>query len=67
MLAAPKNEMAGTVSFAGLTDAVVVAAGQWSAQRCTFTVETFFFNGDTVVKTQLFTEKFLAPVLQSYE
>jgi hypothetical protein len=32
MLATPEDEMAGTMSFANLIDAVAVATEQWSAQ-----------------------------------
>jgi hypothetical protein len=39
MLATPEVEMAGTMSFASLTDAVAVAMKQWSAQRRAFVVE----------------------------
>jgi hypothetical protein len=41
MLAIPEDEMLGTMSFAGLTDAVAVEMGQWSAQHRAFIVETF--------------------------
>jgi hypothetical protein len=34
--------MAGTMSFAGWTDAVAVALEQWRAQHRAFIVETFF-------------------------
>jgi hypothetical protein len=52
MLATPKDEMAGAMSFVSLTNAGTVAMEQWSTQNCKFTVETFFKNGDSVVKTQ---------------
>jgi hypothetical protein len=52
MLATPEDEMAGTMSFVSLTDAAAVAMVQSSAQHCEFTVETFFKNGDSVVKIQ---------------
>jgi hypothetical protein len=45
MLATPEDEMAGT-------DATAVAMEQWCAQQHVFTVETFFKNGDSVVKMQ---------------
>jgi hypothetical protein len=51
MLATLKDEMEGTMSFAGLTDAIAVAMEQWSTQ-CAFITETSFKNGDSVVKTQ---------------
>jgi hypothetical protein len=41
----PDDDMAGTMSFASLTDAVAVVAvamEQWSAERRWFIVETFF-------------------------
>jgi hypothetical protein len=38
--------------FASLTYAVAVAMKQWSVQHCAFIVETFFKNGDSVVKMQ---------------
>jgi hypothetical protein len=34
------------MSFASLTDAVVVAIEQWHVQHRAFIVETFFKNGD---------------------
>jgi hypothetical protein len=34
--------MAGTMSFASLTDAIAIAMKQWNAKHCVFTVETFF-------------------------
>jgi glutamine synthetase type III len=52
MLATPEDDMAGAMTFASLSDAVAVAMKQWSMQHCAFTVETFFLNGDSVVKTQ---------------
>jgi hypothetical protein len=42
MLASPESEMAGTMSFASLADAVAVAMKQWSAQRLAFIIKTFF-------------------------
>jgi hypothetical protein len=50
MLATPEDEMAGTMSFASLTDARAVAMGQWGAQNCVFIVEKFLKNGDSAVK-----------------
>jgi hypothetical protein len=44
--------MAGTMSFAILTDAVAVAMEQCHTQHCVFIVETFFKNGGSVVKRQ---------------
>jgi hypothetical protein len=41
MLAAPEDEMAGSMSFAILTDAVAVAMEQRSAQHLAFIVEMF--------------------------
>jgi hypothetical protein len=56
MLATTEDEMAVTMLsvFANLTNAVavaMVAMKQWSAHHA-FIVETFFKNGDSVVKTQ---------------
>jgi hypothetical protein len=45
MLATPEDEMAETMSFASLTDAVAVAMEQWSTRRHAYIVVT-------VVKTQ---------------
>jgi hypothetical protein len=42
MLATLEDEMAGTISFASLTDVVAVAMEQWSARHLAFIVETFF-------------------------
>jgi hypothetical protein len=42
VLAIPEDEMAGTLSFASLPDAVAVAMEQWSVQHRAFIVETFF-------------------------
>jgi hypothetical protein len=42
ILATPDDEMAGTMSFASLTDAVAVAMVQWREQHCSFIVEAFF-------------------------
>jgi hypothetical protein len=50
MLATPEDEMEGTMSFTSLTDAAAVAMKQSSAQHCAFIIETFFKNGDSVVK-----------------
>jgi hypothetical protein len=50
-LAAPEDEMAGTMSFVRLIDAVAVAMEQWSAQQRALIVETFL-KMVTVVKTQ---------------
>jgi hypothetical protein len=36
MLASHEDDMAGTMSFASLTDAVVVAVEQWSATWCVY-------------------------------
>jgi hypothetical protein len=52
MLATHEDEMAGTMSFASLIDAVAVAMEQWSVQHHAFIVETVFENGDAVVITQ---------------
>jgi hypothetical protein len=52
MLANCEDDMAGTMSFASLTDAAAVAMEQSSAQHCEFIVDTFFKNGDSVVKMQ---------------
>jgi hypothetical protein len=41
MLATLQDEMAGTMSFVSLTDAIAIAVEQWSAQRCAFIVGTF--------------------------
>jgi hypothetical protein len=38
MLATPEGEMAGTMSFSSLVDAVPVAIEQWSAQQPAFIV-----------------------------
>jgi hypothetical protein len=50
----PEDEMAGTMSFASLTDAIAVAMEQLSVQNRAFIVEKFFFffSADSVVKTQ---------------
>jgi hypothetical protein len=40
--------MAGTMSFANLTD-TAVAMEQWSAQHGAFIDETFFKNGETLL------------------
>jgi hypothetical protein len=42
MLATPEDEVAGTMSFASLTDAAAVAMDQWSVQHHAFIVERFF-------------------------
>jgi hypothetical protein len=47
MLAAPEDEMAGTISFASLTDAAAIDMEERGAQHREFIVE----NGETVVKT----------------
>lgn len=52
MLATPEDKMAGTMSFASLTFAVVVPLEQWNTQHHAFVVETFLKNGDFVLKTQ---------------
>jgi hypothetical protein len=41
MLATSEDEMAGTMSFASLTDVAAVATEQWSAEHRAFIVETF--------------------------
>jgi hypothetical protein len=51
MLATPEDEMARTMSFASLTDAIALAMKQRSAQHHVFIVK-IFKNGDSVVKTQ---------------
>jgi hypothetical protein len=43
MLATREDAMAGTMSFASLTDAIAVAMEQWSAQHSAFIVETLYF------------------------
>jgi hypothetical protein len=52
MLATPKDEIMGTMSFASLTAAVLVGMEQWSTQHLAFIVEMFVKNGGSVVKTQ---------------
>jgi hypothetical protein len=51
-VATPEDEMAGTMSFASLTDTIAVAMEQWSMQDCAFIAETIFKNGNSVVKKQ---------------
>jgi hypothetical protein len=51
MLGTPENELAGTMSFVSVTDAVVVAMEHWSVHHHAFSVETFF-KIDSVVKAQ---------------
>jgi hypothetical protein len=51
-VATPEEEIAVTMSFPSLTDAFAVAMEQWGAQHCVFISETFFKNGNSVVKTQ---------------
>jgi hypothetical protein len=66
--------MAGSMSFASITDAFSVAMEQWSTQHRVFVVETFFRNSDCWYNTEYFTsisillimEKFLATVHYSY-
>jgi hypothetical protein len=43
MLAAPEDEMAGAMSFAGLITAVAVTMEQWGARKLALIVERFFF------------------------
>jgi hypothetical protein len=52
MLATSEDEMAGTKSFASLTDATAVAMEQWRAHHHVFIVENFLKNGDSVIKMQ---------------
>jgi hypothetical protein len=54
MLATPEDEMAGTMSFASLTDAVAVGMVEWSAHARNIVrlLITRFLNMVTLVKTQ---------------
>jgi hypothetical protein len=44
--------MAGTMLYVSLTAVIAVALKQWSTQHRAFITETFFKNGDNVVKMQ---------------
>jgi hypothetical protein len=44
MLATPEDKMAGTMSFASLTDVTAVATEQWNAQHRAYFVEKFLFS-----------------------
>jgi hypothetical protein len=68
--------MAGTMSFASITDAVVVAMDQYSTQTCAFIVENFFLKIVTLllkcseyfanISSLFITGMFPATVLWSY-
>jgi hypothetical protein len=45
MSATPEDEMAGTMPFAGLTNAVAAAMKHWNTQHRAFIIQAFF-NGD---------------------
>jgi hypothetical protein len=78
MLATPEDKMAGTMSFASLTDAVAVAMKQWSARARNIVrlcSNVFFLMMSLLLKraeyfasnsTLLVTEKLLAEIPQSY-